>query len=261
MPKPNEPIISKQLFEDVQVVLSVKKHVKSKVIPFTFRGLLKCSKCGCMLTASQKKGHIYYYCTNGKNICEEHKAYLTEGYLTNELINVFDPLVFDEEMIELCYLTKKEQGDNNLKYLAESDLNLKNRLAKLKDIRNALLDAFLDKTINKAVYEAKDKLLNNEAVDVLKDLGDVKEKIKEADTDTLERIKDKFLEPKRTKNSFLTLTPEKQREVLFSLLWNAEIGNKKIANISFKPLYKELAEVANKSDFSSMLGDRDSNPD
>ncbi|MEI6379096.1 MAG: recombinase family protein [Candidatus Falkowbacteria bacterium] len=256
-----EPIISKQLFEDVQVVLSVKKHVKSKVIPFTFRGLLKCSKCGCMLTASKKKGHIYYYCTNGKNICEEHKAYLTEDYLTNELMSIFDQLVFDEELIELCYLTKKEQGEGNLKYLEDIELNLRNRLVKLKDRRNALLDVYLDRTLDKTVYEDRSQQLNNEEVDILKDLSELKNKITEADTDTLERIKNVFLKPKRIKNSFLDLSLEKKREVLFSLLWNAEIGNKKIANISFKPLYKEMSEVANKSDFSSMLGDRDSNPD
>jgi hypothetical protein len=66
-----------------------------------------------------------------------------------------------------------------------------------------------------------------------------------------------FLEPKRLKNSFLTLSLEKKREVLFSLLWNAEIGNKKIANISFKQPYKQLSEITNKSDFSSMLSWRD----
>ena len=256
-----EPIITKALFDDVQVILGVKKHVKSQIIPFAFRGLLKCAKCGCLLTATLKKGkHIYYYCTNGKNTCQEHKVYLTEDYLDKELLGVFDKLIFDDEAIEMCYQTKKEQGNNNLNYLEELELNLKNRLAKLKERRNTLLDAYLDKTLDKAVYEAKDKQLNNEEINSLKDLSDLKEKLKEAGTDTLERIKNVFLEPKRLKNTFLTLSLEKKREVLFSLLWNAEIGNKKIANISFKAPYKQLSEITNKSDFSSMLGDRDSNP-
>jgi len=238
--------------------INVKKHTKVEATPFAFRGLLRCAKCGCLLTATlKKKRHIYYYCTNGKNICDEHKVYLTEDYLSKELLGVFDKLTFDEELIELCYQTKKEQGDGNILYLEESELNLKNRLAKLKERRNTLLDAYLDKTLDKAVYEAKDKQLNNAEVNALKDLSDLKEKLKEAGTDTLERIKNVFLEPKRLKNTFLTLPLDKKREVLFSLLWNAEIGNKKIANISFKQPYKQLSEITNKSDFSSMLGDRD----
>ena len=138
--------------------------------------------------------------------------------------------------------------------LEELELNLKNRLAKLKDRRDTLLDTFLDKTLDKAVYEAKNKQQNNDEVDILKDLDDVKNKIKHASTDTLERIKNFFLELKQMKNSFLSLPLEKKREVLFSLLWNAQVENKKIANISFKQPYKELSEIENKSDFSSVLG-------
>lgn len=251
-----EPIITKQLFEDVQVNLNINKHVKTKAIPFAFRGLLRCAKCGCLLTATLKKEkHIYYYCTNGKNKCEEHKAYLTEDYLSKEFIDVFDKLVFDEELIELCYQTKKEQGEGNLVYLEESELNLKNRLAKIKERQNTLLDAYLDKSLNKDVYEAKSKELNNEEIDIIKDLSDLKDKIKTVGSDTLERIKNKFLEPKQMRNRFLTMSLEKKRETLFSLLWNVEVGNKKIANISFKEPYKQLSEITNKSDFSSMLGD------
>ena len=257
-----EPIITKKLFDDVQVILGIKKHVKSQVIPFAFRGLLKCAKCGCQLTASKKKGkYIYYYCTNGKNNCEEHKVYLTEDYLSKELLGIFDKLIIDEEMVELCYQTKKELGDNNLNYLAELELNLKNRLAKLKEKRNNLLDGFLDKTLDRAIYESKDKQLNNEEVEALKELGDLKEKLKEAGQDTLERIKNLFLEPKQMKNKFLSLSLEKKREILFSLLWNAEVANKKIANISFKQPYEEMSKIENKSDFSSVLRDLDSNQD
>ncbi len=250
-----EPIITKKLFDDVQVILNIKKHVKSQVIPFAFRGLLKCSKCGCLLTATlKKKKHIYYYCTNGKSNCEEHKVYLTEDYLAKELLTVFDHLIVEEELVEMCYQTKKELSGNNFSYLEDLALNLKNRLSKIKDRRNNLLDIYLDKTLDKDSYEAKNKQLSNEEVDILKDLADLKEKLKEADSDTLEHIKNTFLAPNQMKNTFLTMSLEKKRETLFSLLWNAEIGNKKIANISFKEPYKQLSEITNKSDFSSVLG-------
>ena len=120
-------------------------------------------------------------------------------------------------------------------------------------------DAYLDKTLDKAVYEAKDKQLNNEEINALKDLSELKDKLKKVDTDTLERIKNTFLRPKQMRKTFLAMSLEKKRETLNSLLWNAEIGNKKIANISFKEPYKQLSEITNISDFSSMLGDKDLN--
>ena len=69
---------------------------------------------------------------------------------------------------------------------------------------------------------------------------------------TLERIKNLFLSPKNMKKLFLEANSEKQKEILNSLLWNAEIGNKKIANISYKEPYNILSKIENKSDFSSV---------
>lgn len=253
-----EPIITKQMFEDVQTILNIKKHTKVEAIPFAFRGFLRCYNCGCLLTATlKKKKHIYYYCTNGKNICEEHRSYLTEENLSKELLQIFDKLAFDEELVELCYETKKEQGEGNLKYLEELEINLQNRLSRVKERRNALLDVYLDKTLTRDVFEVKDKQLNNEEINIIKDLDDLKEKINETGVATLERIKNTFLRPKQMKKSFLSMSLEKKRETLNSLLWNAEIGNKKIANISFKEPYKQLSEITNKSAFSHLLGDRD----
>lgn len=54
------------------------------------------------------------------------------------------------------------------------------------------------------------------------------------------------------KKEFLGSLPEKQRTTLINLLWNAEIENKKIANISFKQPYDALSKVENKSDFQSV---------
>jgi site-specific DNA recombinase len=256
-----EPIISKELFDNVQEVINKKAHVKHQVIPFAFRGILKCAKCGCQLTASKKKGRlIYYYCTNGKGNCEEHKAYIKEEDLSKELSGVFDDLLFDEELVELVYQAKLEERGESLSYFDESINSLKSRLKTLEERKNALLDGYLDKTIAQADYEAKNKIINSEAIDVKKSLEELEAKKKGQDKDTLERIKNVFLEPKRMKKDFKLFTPEKQRDMLISLLWNANIENKKIANISFKPLYNELSKIENKDDFSSVRRERDSNP-
>ena len=62
------------------------------------------------------------------------------------------------------------------------------------------------------------------------------------------------------KKSFLQDKISKQAETLFSLLWNADVANKKIANITFKQPYDVLSKVENKSDFDSMRRGGDSNP-
>ncbi len=89
----HKPIITKKLFDDVQEVAKKTSRPKAKNLYFMYRGVLRCSNCGCVLTASKKKGkHIYYYCTNGKGKCGEHKSYLKENYVSGELAKVFDKI-------------------------------------------------------------------------------------------------------------------------------------------------------------------------
>ena len=257
----HEALISKKLFDDVQEMLTKKANTKRQTIPFAFRGILKCAKCGCLLTATKKKGRLnYYYCTNGKNICDEHKAYIKEESLSKELSQIFNKLLFDEELVNLVYKAKLQEQANGRSYLQGSIVGLRSRLKTLEERGNALLDAYLDKAITVPIYEAKEALLSSEVVEIKKDLEALEIKNKQGDENTLERIKNLFLRPKNMQKEFLLANPDKQRDILISLLWNASVANKKIANISFKEPYNVLSKIENKSDFYSVRRVRDSNP-
>lgn len=257
----HDQLISKKLFDDVQAIISGKAHTKRQVIPFAFRGILRCANCGCQLTATIKKNkYTYYYCTNGKGNCGEHKAYISETDLSKKLRGVFDKLIFDDKCVDLVYKAKLEEKGQTTVYLKDSVNNIKNRLKTINERKNALLDAYLDKTISLADYEAKKTTLNNESVELETDLHELESKTGDHKQNTLELIKEVFLEPKNMRKKFLLLKPSQQRDTLTTLLWNAEIKNKKIANISFKQPYDELSKIENKSDFLQVRRRRDSNP-
>ncbi len=71
----HEPIVSEELFIDVQNVLDGKKRTKTKYSvvneSFPLRGFLICPRCGKALTGSASKGnggkYSYYHCTKGCN--------------------------------------------------------------------------------------------------------------------------------------------------------------------------------------------------
>lgn len=75
-PGNHEPIVSKELYDAAQAVLNGTTRPKSQTLLFPLRGILLCASCTCMYTASLKKGHQYYYCTNGKGSCGAHAKYL-----------------------------------------------------------------------------------------------------------------------------------------------------------------------------------------
>ena len=146
-----------------------------------------------------------------------------------------------------------------MSYLEEAILGLQNRLKTLEERKKTLLDGYLDKVVLEGDYKTKNKDIENEIVLINQDLKELEVKKQSQDNTTLERIKNTFLEPKTMKKEFLSKKPDEQRNVLINILWNVEVGNKKIANISFKQPYDALSKIENKSDFSSVRRGGDSN--
>ncbi|HAI73878.1 MAG TPA: hypothetical protein DCS28_01230 [Candidatus Moranbacteria bacterium] len=145
-PGSHEQIISKQIFDDAQNILFGKTHSKKQHLFFPYRGFLRCRSCGCALTASLHKGHHYYYCTNGKGHCEEHKNYMRSEYLEGIVATMFDEIHFNEEIIEIAYEAKKEKIKNNENYKDNAKENVMRQLEAIAKKQSRLLDNQVGRT-------------------------------------------------------------------------------------------------------------------
>ena len=114
------PLISKSLFDKIKEVSNMRSRPRPKRLFFPLRGFLSCGNCGCVITASVKKRHQYYYCTNGKGNCEEHKSYMRETYLYEKIADLFENLVISEERIELTYEAAKERLSADRGYVEQN---------------------------------------------------------------------------------------------------------------------------------------------
>ena len=128
----HEPLISKSDYDKAQELLADKSRPKTKRLFFPLRGFLKCENCGCALTSSLKKGHHYYYCTNRKEKCEEHKSYMRETYLYSIFANILGNLAFSERKIELMYKAAKEKAGLDTEYFDTALATLQSSLESLK---------------------------------------------------------------------------------------------------------------------------------
>jgi DNA invertase Pin-like site-specific DNA recombinase len=180
----HEPLITKAIFDHVQLMLSGKNVEKHHRHEFLFRKHVRCSFSDSTLIGETQKGHIYYRChAKGcaqKSLREEHieRAFTTtlkqlqfneveDGYLQSE-INQMDGLTSDF----------KEAQQKNLQLQHEQ---IKERLSKLTD-------AFLNGVFDQAAYiEKKNSLLLEEQ--------SVKENLIKLDQEdvTLQKVKS-FLE-------------------------------------------------------------------
>lgn len=101
------PLISKELFDDVQkhLHLQIKAHSRNK--EFAFTRLLSCGVCGSGVTAQEKfkslkdgsvAKYIYYGCTRSRNInCKE--GYIEEKVLISQLTEIVDQIDLDRSGI------------------------------------------------------------------------------------------------------------------------------------------------------------------
>jgi site-specific DNA recombinase len=256
----HEPLITKDLFDKVQNVLNPNNKSRTKNKFFAFRGFMTCHKCGCLLTADQKKGHDYYYCTNGKGKCDEHKRYLRSEKIKEIMANVFAELEFDDEFLEMSFKAYEEKCQNRTVYSENIKENLLKELGLIKNKKDKLLDSYLAEMISKEVFELKTMSLNNELVALETQIKNLRDNTHEGQS-TFEQVKNIFLYATSARKKFLKVDDFEKRKMLEKLLSNLSFADNEMANYKLKEPYNCLVGAPLIHDFEVMLGDQDSNLD
>ena len=254
----HQPIISKKLYDTAQSVMHTTSRPRPHKHFFPIRGYLRCNKCECSLTATVKKGHHYYYCTNGKGICNQHKSYIREKDIYKLVADTFDSIKFSERKIELMYRAAKEKAEYESTDKQFVITNLERLLESLNKKESLLLDTLLAEQITQELYKEKVNDIKKERIDLNRQLIEAKQS---SALLTLEPIKEAFLTANRAKSDFLKAPDEEKRVIIEKLLWNLWIEDKNVAKTKLKPVFEVMANAPKNGDISQMLPDRDSNPD
>lgn len=141
------PLISRDLYDCVQRALRIDGKPKTRKPCFAFTGLLKCSRCGCQITAEIKKGrYVYYHCTGSKGKCDQ--PYMREEVLDNLLADILLGIRINNEIADWIVTALKESRqdekafkESELKRLGSRHENLQQRLDKAYEDR---LDGVID---------------------------------------------------------------------------------------------------------------------
>jgi len=99
----HEPIITKELFEEVRSMLAVAPKARPGTKEFAFIKMLKCGNCGNGVTAEEKFKklrdgtickYIYYHCSRFDQTCKQ--PYLREDDLLAQLLEIIDKIDLDK---------------------------------------------------------------------------------------------------------------------------------------------------------------------
>jgi hypothetical protein len=98
------PIITKELFDKVQMTINEHYVPKTESKEFAFTKLIKCGCCGSGISADEKfrklkdggtNRHVYYFCTNARDIDCKNPP-ISEAALIDELVELIDKINLDE---------------------------------------------------------------------------------------------------------------------------------------------------------------------
>ncbi len=249
----HEPLISKDLFDKCQLIMNGGNKPRKQKHFFPLTGLFTCGECGCSITAQKQKGYSYYHCTNGKGICTQRPFYIREEKLEEQLSTVFDAICFDEELIEIMYLSALERLENEGSVDDKTLQNTQNELRALKNKESRLLDAYLSQSIEKDVYDAKQDEIKKERISFEQNLINQTNKFQDPRA-AIERTKKLFLDSNKAKSEYLEAIPERKREIAYEVLSNALLINKIMAQPQLKSPYDMLARTPKNADILTMCG-------
>jgi DNA invertase Pin-like site-specific DNA recombinase len=153
------PLVTKELFDRVQAVLSGKHVPKAKVHTFKYRGLFRHEGCSRRLTGELIKGRFTYYRCHGPDC---HGVALTEGVIDDAIAAKVGSIVCSpEDMRDLRDIMEDERAERRLT-AANDRQSLGLRIAQCNNRRDRLTDVFLDGQITKEVFDARNTRLQAE---------------------------------------------------------------------------------------------------
>jgi len=166
------PIISKQLFDRVQEVLTRRgRPQKGATAPQVLCGLLRCGVCDMAITAEkkikrQKNGNIheyvYYRCTRKHKTIVCNEPPITEPVLLTQLTEILQrytlPKSWAAQLETMLAADEKKAEQSSGAFIADAQARISSLQGKLQ----RLLDSYLDQDIDQTTYRGKQAELMSE---------------------------------------------------------------------------------------------------
>lgn len=254
-PHKYEPIVSRLLFDKVQDVINGynRQSFKRTNKPYIFRGLIKCSHCGCAITPEAQKGLIYYHCTNFHGNCPSKKEkWLREEDLMSQAEVFFRSLQLEPEALEKLKDDLRASHEAEKIYYEQSLGIIKRKLSVI-DARLKVM--YTDRLDGRITTEEYDKMV----IDYKKEQTELTEQYEShssADKDfyiTANKILDLS---QRAWELFKNSEPEEKTQLVGFLLQNLILEGGKLL-FEVRAPFNGIVEYAKNA---SGLRGRDSNP-
>ena len=237
----HEPMITQENFYKVQKLFGRKGIPRPQKHTFAFTGLIRCSECGCFITAEEKinrQGHhyIYYHCTKRRRDVKcRQKSIRAEG-LEKQITEYFAKLHISSKLRDFSIKHLKESRKKEL----ELKVDIKGSIEKAYQQNQQYLNALHEMRYRELITD--NEYLNQKKV-LLREGASLKEKLDEegGNGNWLEPAINCFIMANKAKYLFENGNLEKKRIVLKSVGSNLFLNDQKLsieANKMYLPIEK-----------------------
>lgn len=149
-------IISKSQWDEVQTLIAKRSNNnagKSRK-DFPYINMMKCSYCGCSITAEiKKKKYIYYHCTNHKGNCPQ--PYFNESKIEAQFQKMLSLIKVDKTMLEWIKEALQRSHKDKIQYHKETIKKLNRQFDSLQIKVNQMYDDKLNGLIDESFWKTK----------------------------------------------------------------------------------------------------------
>lgn len=154
----HEPIISKRLFEEVQVVMTRKSKAKTPQLkPYLYRGLFQCGECGCFITTETQKGHNYLRCTKRVSRCTQ--KYVREDDINAQVDRLIKQVALEPDIADAMISELEQERARSASAEAATIVTTKAKVAAVEKQIDLLLDLRLMEQVSEPEYISKKHVL------------------------------------------------------------------------------------------------------
>jgi DNA invertase Pin-like site-specific DNA recombinase len=134
----HEPLIGKELFDQVQQALGRREKGRYRRHTFAFGGcVLRCGECGCPVTAERQKGHIYYHCTHNRGPCSQ--GWVREEVLAEQFARLLGNLCLPQSFLDYAFAKLRKSHARQVGYAAAFRRKLQTQAEELQRRLDSLL--------------------------------------------------------------------------------------------------------------------------
>ena len=167
-----EPVVSRELWEQVQAILDGRGAKKTRKVKeqFAFSGLITCGHCGCALVGEIKKGrYIYYHCTGFKGKCPE--PYTREEVLEERFTGLLKGIAFSDETLVWVRQALRESHRDERQFHDEAIAKLQREHRRLQDRIDSMYEDKLDGRIANEFFDSKAAEMRAAQTAIIRDLA------------------------------------------------------------------------------------------